>query len=398
MYSSDSDSVVEWYVTGLPGSPVLNIAGSFSGPLNPNRGMAHDPVTDHFWTANWASDIYEFDRTGMVHGNWSNTYSIYGMAWDDVSPDGPWLWVFTQEAPGAVVYQWDPIIHDYTGLFLDLSQAGGIAAGAAFTTDWNPRYGILFCLHQADPDAVIGYEIVPLCEPVEPPQMRSQGYWRRQCKDDAHEDICAHVDSIHVLADLFDAFDCDSICDLMRVNPPERYMCRKARRQFMALLLNVASGKLSVCNCLEDGREVGDVIVEVDSLLSGSPDHATCVYAKTLADDINTGTSIVPCDTLFYIAPPKSVLLVSPSIAPNPFVNTTTIQYEVPVSQSVRVQIYDKTGRLVRALVDARHEPGSYYIEWNGRDEVRGKVPGGIYFSRVQVGNSIRSNKLILLR
>ncbi|HUV02652.1 MAG TPA: hypothetical protein VMW67_04305 [Desulfobacteria bacterium] len=34
------------------------------GPQDPNRGLAYDPATDHFWTANFNSDIYEIDRAG----------------------------------------------------------------------------------------------------------------------------------------------------------------------------------------------------------------------------------------------------------------------------------------------------------------------------------------------
>ncbi|MFQ5905032.1 MAG: FlgD immunoglobulin-like domain containing protein, partial [bacterium] len=237
------------------------------------------------------------------------------------------------------------------------------------------------------------------CEPVEPWLVRTQGYWRRQCKHDPHEDICSYVDSIHGLADLFDAFDCDSICDLMRVNPPERDMCRKARRQFMALLLNIASGKLAVCNCLEDGGEVGDVIVEIDSILSGNLDHATCVYAKTLADDLNNGIGIVPCDTLWGVAPPKSIL-PPPScfVTPNPFVESTLIQYELKTQKHVGLHIHDKTGRLVRTLVNGEQAGGSYSIEWDGLDEAGRRVPTGIYFSRLHLGSSIASGKLILLR
>ncbi|TET46156.1 T9SS type A sorting domain-containing protein [candidate division TA06 bacterium] len=236
------------------------------------------------------------------------------------------------------------------------------------------------------------------CEPVEPWLVRTQGYWKRQCKDDAHEDICAYIDSIHAYVDLFDGFDCDSICGLMKVNPPERDMCRKARRQFMALLLNIASGKLALCNCLEDGSEVGDVVAEIDSLLLGMPDHATCVYAKTLADNINNGIGIVPCDTLFYPVPPTSVLCVSYPVTPNPFVNSTTIRYELPTSAHVQLKLYDKMGRLVKILVDRMQEPGFYQVEWKGSDNTGRKLPSGIYFSRLKTGSSTSASKLILLR
>lgn len=240
--------------------------------------------------------------------------------------------------------------------------------------------------------------VVPGCEPVEPWQVRTQGYWRRQCKSNPHEDICAHADSVHVLADLFDTFDCDSICDLVNVSPPENDMCRKARRQFLALLLNVASGKLAVCNCVEDGREVGDVIAEIDSLLFVDPDFHTCEYAKTLADDINNGIGIVPCDTVWTAAPPRTVQPPSISVTPNPFVRSTVIRYEVRTPGPVKLDIYDKTGRLVRTLVDSEQGSGLRRVEWDGLNEQGVEVRQGIYFSKLHVRASVRSDKLILLR
>lgn len=154
-YGSDDGNITEFDISGTD-------FGDFTGaPLPYNRALAYDPVTDHFYSADWGSNIYEFDRSGTQIGNWTNTYSAYGMAWDDVSSGGPWLWVFTQESPGAVVYQWDPINHVYTGVSLDVTTGGSIAGGAAFTTDWDPSLGILFTLHQKTPDVVIGYEITP---------------------------------------------------------------------------------------------------------------------------------------------------------------------------------------------------------------------------------------------
>jgi hypothetical protein len=240
--------------------------------------------------------------------------------------------------------------------------------------------------------------LVGACQPVEPPQMRTQGYWRRQCKDDSQEDVCNYADSVHLLADLFDAYDCDSICDLMNVDPPENDMCRKARRQYMALLLNTASGKISVCNCLEDGREVGDVIAEIDSLLSNDPDFHTCEYGKTLADGLNSGIGIVPCDTFWAQAPPRAVQPPSISVVPSPFARSTVIEYEVKGPGRVRLGIYDKAGRLVRTLVDAEQPVGPHHVEWDGFDSSMQQVPAGVYFSRLELGNSVSSSKLVLLR
>jgi len=247
----------------------------------------------------------------------------------------------------------------------------------------------------------------PPCNPIEPPQQKTQGYWRRQCKDNPHEDICAYVDSVHALSNYFDSFDCGAVCDLMEVDPPENDMCRKAERQFMALLLNLASGKLAVCNCLVDGREVGDVIAEIDSLLENFSDHATCERAKTLADDINTGVSLVNCEDLErdqddrddrgYLTP-----------IPNPSAFGTVIRYEVPriedqetgelQEERVSLKIYDISGRLIKTLVDESQESGVYGVRWEGIDSIGKKVQSGIYFYRLEVGKSLRTGKIVFVK
>jgi hypothetical protein len=263
--------------------------------------------------------------------------------------------------------------------------------------------------------AQIRYVPGPPCDPVEPPEQRTQGYWRRQCKDRPHEDICALVDSVQILSDYFNGFSCSDVCNLMNVSPPENDMCRKAERQFMALLLNIASGKLSICNCLRDGRRVEEVISEIESLLgSVSPDHATCERAKTLADDINTGEALVDCGSLLKRESDvgdRDELFFS---VPNPFSKSTLIQYRVlPVEDRdperrisgewnspvpVKLKIFDVTGRLVKVLVDSEQAAGSYEITWDGMDR-RGEMAGnGIYFYRLVIGTSHNTGKIILLQ
>ena len=252
----------------------------------------------------------------------------------------------------------------------------------------------------------------PLCDPIEPPQQRTQGYWRRQCMDKPHEDVCAYVDSIHALADLFDDFDCNDICDLMEVDPPENDMCRKAERQFMALLLNVASGKLALCNCLSDGRRVEEVIAEIETILSGSRDHASCERAKTLADEINTGEALVNCSDPTDEDTNKNAERIVFS-TPNPFWGKTIIRYKIPeiIKEDVpliagdsegripvRLKIIDVTGRLVKVLMDEKQSPGDYRVEWIGEDATGVRMTSGIYFYRLEVGSSYQSGKIILIR
>jgi hypothetical protein len=91
---------------------------------------------------------------------------------------------------------------------------------------------------------------------------------------------------------------------------------------------------------------------------------------------------------------------------PNPFHSSTTIRYTLPglrdqgsgVSEtekiSVRLSVYDITGRLVETLVDEVQNPGVYQLPITNH-----QLPGsGIYFYRLVVGDFIETRKMILLR
>lgn len=64
-----------------------------------NKGLAYDPATDHFWVAGDANIIYEIDKQGNI----INTVSFIpdqgmsGLAWDNVSEGGPYLWIWAMK-------------------------------------------------------------------------------------------------------------------------------------------------------------------------------------------------------------------------------------------------------------------------------------------------------------
>ena len=155
LYGSDDSQITQI----LPdGTFVSNLPGPGLGTC---RGLAYDPQTGHFWSADWDSAIYEFGRDGTVYNSYSNSKMIYGMAWDNVSLDGPWLWVFSQDgSPAALVSQFDPRTGAYTDVQFTAPVGGDeIAGGLAFTDKWDPKYGILIAGIQGSPDRIEGYEV-----------------------------------------------------------------------------------------------------------------------------------------------------------------------------------------------------------------------------------------------
>jgi len=83
---------------------------------------------------------------------------------------------------------------------------------------------------------------------------------------------------------------------------------------------------------------------------------------------------------------------------PNPFNPSTVIQYRVPFGGNVRLIIYNTLGQRVRTLVNEYRSAGKYRVTWSGADQTGIRVPGGVYFYRLEANQIDQTKKLILLR
>ena len=83
---------------------------------------------------------------------------------------------------------------------------------------------------------------------------------------------------------------------------------------------------------------------------------------------------------------------------PNPFNPTTTIEYETLEASEVKLMVTDIQGHHIRTLVSESKAAGRYTVQWNGIDSEGTQVGTGIYFARIQSGNSSRVIKMIYLR
>jgi hypothetical protein len=83
---------------------------------------------------------------------------------------------------------------------------------------------------------------------------------------------------------------------------------------------------------------------------------------------------------------------------PNPFNPTTIIQYALPKTSQVKIEVYNILGQKVRTLVDETQEPGYKTINWDGKDDGGNEVGSGVYFCRIQAGNFVKSRKMTFLK
>ncbi len=78
---------------------------------------------------------------------------------------------------------------------------------------------------------------------------------------------------------------------------------------------------------------------------------------------------------------------------PNPFNPTTVIRFSIPESGNVNLGVYNILGEQVANLVEGIKNAGTFEVTWNAAN-----LPSGIYIYRLEAGNQIISNKMMLLK
>jgi hypothetical protein len=83
---------------------------------------------------------------------------------------------------------------------------------------------------------------------------------------------------------------------------------------------------------------------------------------------------------------------------PNPFNPITVIQYSLPKSSFVKIEIYNILGQKVRTLLEEPQELGYKTIQWDGEDDSGVEVSSGVYFYKIEAGTFVECKKMTLLK
>ena len=115
---------------------------------------------------------------------------------------------------------------------------------------------------------------------------------------------------------------------------------------------------------------------------------------------VQTAQSLIASGTIMggMVAKLESAFEALHQNVPNPFNPVTTIRFDLPWREQVRLVVFDVSGRLVRVLTDGAMEPGRKSVTWNGRDSQRNLVASGVYFYRLVAGDFVQTKKMVLLR
>lgn len=83
---------------------------------------------------------------------------------------------------------------------------------------------------------------------------------------------------------------------------------------------------------------------------------------------------------------------------PNPFNPVTRIDYNIPSSMDVTLNVYDVKGNLVKTLTNSFHQAGAYTAIWNGSSQSGAAVGSGMYIFHIQAGDNSFTRKTLLMK
>jgi hypothetical protein len=83
---------------------------------------------------------------------------------------------------------------------------------------------------------------------------------------------------------------------------------------------------------------------------------------------------------------------------PNPFNPSTTINFDLPVTELVKLNIYNNLGQKVRSLTNREFTAGTHQVQWDGHNEFSQEAPAGVYYYQIQAGSFQATNKMLLIK
>jgi hypothetical protein len=85
-------------------------------------------------------------------------------------------------------------------------------------------------------------------------------------------------------------------------------------------------------------------------------------------------------------------------VFPNPATQWASISYELRTTTAVECDVYNARGQRVRTLSSGPQPAGRHLLQWDTRDKAGVPVPAGIYFVRVELGDRMPKQKVVVQR
>ncbi len=337
LYGTDTYSIAVW---SLEEQQVVDqiLTGSNNG-----TALAYDRDNGHFYQAGQTGAITVLDQDGQEVRLIATPYAIAGLAWDDLSPGGPYLWAWVDAGDDAGpesrcrAIRLDPVTGQPTGAAFPGADQGAVPdvpVAATITRELAPgRLALLGLQESTDGGeaAVVAQDVAASLPPA----------WL---------DLTGGT--------------------LGTVAPDTVGVLTVALHGTMAD--TTTAGVIRI-----GSNDLDTPLVEIPVTLA--------MLAAQTTTDVGGGAG----------APPA--VIAGAGNHPNPFNPRTTIRFELREAGPVTLEILDARGR----LIDRRQQElpaGRQALRWDGRDRRGRAVSSGLYFWRLQAGQATASGKMLLAR
>ena len=317
----------------------FSAVGFIEKPSGSYSGFTYDPQKDHFWLGNSNGLIYEINRDGDEINEFITPLEIEGLAWDNWSPGGPYLWAWVNQG-SAVGSKCRAIMLDpatctpagesFTGVSMS-SNPGFLdePLGAAITPGWQEGKLVFFGLQNS-------YYI-------------------------GNGDTIPNADQV-------------VIYDLDMPVPPE-----------WIELLPPTYGEVGP-------GDSGNFTVRLRSLME---DTVMTAIIRINSNDILQPEVVIPVNfemlPFIFTSSSETVELISSvSNSPNPFRDRTDLTFSLGSPAVVELNVLDMSGRILKRVINSKMDGGTHSIGIDGSG-----LPSGIYFYTLKAGGEVVVGKVI---
>ncbi len=137
--------------------------------------------------------------------------------------------------------------------------------------------------------------------------------------------------------------------------------------------------------------DYGEAILDVDG--DGAPE-------AVLQDQQTRRVQVWGAGSSAAVTEPGCVhrVLEVPHSSPNPFDDTATVTFNLGQPATVRAEVFDVSGRLVRALGTLVMAAGTHSVHWDGCDSHGDRVSSGTYFCTLSTMSESAAAAMAILR
>ena len=124
---------------------------------------------------------------------------------------------------------------------------------------------------------------------------------------------------------------------------------------------------------------------------AGGPSTSPC-------GDVNLGSNGTETVIADAVERAGSLEIAMDSGRPNPIGGNTVVPFYLPRDGTVRLEVYNLAGQLVRVLAHDHYRAGAHEITWDARDSSGRRMASGVYMVLMSTGDAIRHRKLTIVR